>query len=165
MKTLSCYDLSGLKAMVTGASKGIGEACAIALADAGAELVLVSRTKKDLEKVKSKIDDSGGKASIFVADISSMKSVKKIRNVGPFNILVNNAGVNVPEHFCEVSEENFDKIMTLNVKSTFFVAQIVAKVIIESDIKNIGFLMILTKEEKHSSSLDACKNKNLNSRT
>ena len=117
-------------------------------------MVLVSRTKKDLEKVKSKIEDSGGKASIFVADISSMKSVKKIRNVGPFNILVNNAGVNVPEHFCEVSEENFDKIMTLNVKSTFFVAQIVAKVMIESDINgsiiNMSSQMGITGGKKRS---------------
>ncbi len=135
MKTLSSYDLSGSKALVTGASKGIGEACAKALADAGAELLLVSRTKKALEEVKSKIDDSGGKSSIFVADISSMESIKKLRTLGPFNILVNNAGSNVPEHFCEVSEKNFDNIMTLNVKSSFFVAQVVAKAMIESDVK------------------------------
>ena len=64
MKSLS-YDLSGYRALVTGASKGIGKACAIALADAGADLVLVSRTKKNLEEVKSKIVDTGGKASFY----------------------------------------------------------------------------------------------------
>ena len=154
MKTLSSYDLSGSKALVTGASKGIGEACAKALADAGAELLLVSRTKKALEEVKSKIDDSGGKSSIFVADISSMESIKKLRTLGPFNILVNNAGSNVPEHFCEVSEKNFDNIMTLNVKSNFFVAQIVAKAMIESDVKgsiiNISSQMGITGGKNRS---------------
>ena len=154
MKTLSSYDLSGSKALVTGASKGIGEACAKALADAGAELLLVSRTKKALEEVKSKIDDSGGKSSIFVADISSMESIKKLRTLGPFNILVNNAGSNVPEHFCEVSEKNFDNIMTLNVKSNFFVAQIVAKAMIKSDVKgsiiNISSQMGITGGKNRS---------------
>tara|TARA_Y100001970_G_C14250159_1_gene871236 strand:+ start:3340 stop:4095 length:756 start_codon:yes stop_codon:yes gene_type:complete len=154
MKTLSSYDLSGSKALVTGASKGIGEACAKALADAGAELLLVSRTKKALEEVKSKIDDSGGKSSIFVADISSMESIKKLRTLGPFNILVNNAGSNIPEHFCEVSEKNFDNIMTLNVKSNFFVAQVVAKAMIESDVKgsiiNISSQMGITGGKNRS---------------
>lgn len=154
MKTYSSYDLSGSKALVTGASKGIGEACAKALADAGAELFLVSRTKKALEEVKLKIDDSGGKSSIFVADISSMESIKKLTTLGPFNILVNNAGLNVPEHFCEVSEKNFDNIMTLNVKSNFFVAQVVAKAMIESDVKgsiiNISSQMGITGGKNRS---------------
>jgi len=135
MKSLLSHDLSGFRALVTGASKGIGEACAMALANAGAELVLVSRTKKYLEEVKSKIVDSGGKASFNVADIGSMESIKNLKNLGPFHILVNNAGTNVPEHFCEVSEENFDSVMSLNVKSAFFVAQVVAQVMIESKIK------------------------------
>ena len=64
-----------------------------------------------------------------------MKDVNNFKNVGPFNILVNNAGNNIPEHFCKVTEERFDKIMDLNVKSAFFVAQVVARGMVESGIK------------------------------
>jgi len=154
MKSLVSYDLSGSRALVTGASKGIGEACAIALAEAGAELVLVSRTKKHLEEVKSKIVESGGKASVHATDINSIESVRKLKNLGPFHILVNNAGTNVPEHFCEVTEENFDRVMSLNVKSSFFVAQVVANNMIESKIKgsiiNMSSQMGITGGKKRS---------------
>ena len=135
MKVPVGYDLSGLRALVTGASRGIGEACAKALADAGAELILVSRTEKQLEEVRSKIIDTGGQAITHAIDICSMKSVRNLKNFGPFHILVNNAGTNIPEHFSEVSEDSFDNIMSLNVKSAFFVAQVVANAMIESKIK------------------------------
>ncbi len=135
MKAPAGYDLSGMRALVTGAGRGLGEACAKTLADAGAELVLTSRTKKQLEVVKDQIIESGGKASIHVTDICSMEAVQKLKDLGPFHILVNNAGTNVPEDFCEVSEENFDTVMELNVKSAFFVAQVVAKGMVESKIE------------------------------
>ena len=134
MKAPAGYDLSGMRALVTGAGRGLGEACAKTLADAGAELVLTSRTKKQLEVVKDQIIESGGKASVHVIDISSMESVQNLKDIGPFHILVNNAGANVPQQFCEVNEESFDKVMELNVKSAFFVAQVVANGMVESKI-------------------------------
>jgi len=135
MKAPAGYDLSGMRALVTGAGRGLGEACAKTLADAGAELVLTSRTKKQLELVKDQIIESGGKASFHLADISSMEAVQNLKDLGPFHILVNNAGMNVPEQFCEVSEDSFDAVMELNVKSAFFVAQVVAKGMVESKIE------------------------------
>ena len=134
MKAPAGYDLSGMRALVTGAGRGLGEACAKTLADAGAELVLTSRTRKQLEVVKKQIVESGGKASVHPADISSMEVVQNLKDLGPFHILVNNAGTNVPEQFYEVSEDSFDTVMELNVKSAFFVAQVVAKGMVESKI-------------------------------
>jgi len=129
------YDLLGQRALVTGAGRGIGEACAKTLAAAGAEVVLTARTEKQLEQVWDEIIKSGGKASVHAADICSMEAVNNFEKLGPFNILVNNAGNNIPEHFCEVTEERFDKVMDLNVKSAFFVAQVVARGMVESGIK------------------------------
>jgi len=129
------YDLLGQRALVTGAGRGIGEACAKTLAAAGSEVVLTARTEKQLEQVRDEIIKSGGKASVHVADICSMEAVNNLKKLGPFNILVNNAGNNIPEHFCEVTEERFDKVMDLNVKSAFFVAQVVAKGMVESGIR------------------------------
>ncbi|MDP7046912.1 MAG: SDR family oxidoreductase [SAR324 cluster bacterium] len=129
------YDLRGQRALVTGAGRGIGEACAKTLAAVGAEVVLTARTEKQLEQVRDGIIKSGGKASVHAADIYTMEAVNNLKKLGPFNILVNNAGNNIPEHFCEVSEERFDKVMGLNVKSAFFVAQVVAKGMVESGIR------------------------------
>ena len=135
MTATKVYDLRGQRALVTGAGRGIGEACAKTLAAVGAEVVLTARTEKQLEQVRDRIIESGGKASVHAADIYSMEAVNNLKKLGPFNILVNNAGNNIPEHFCEVSEERFDKVMGLNVKSAFFVAQVVAKGMVESGIR------------------------------
>jgi NAD(P)-dependent dehydrogenase (short-subunit alcohol dehydrogenase family) len=129
------YDLRGQRALVTGAGRGVGKACAKTLAAVGAEVVLTARTGKQLEQVRDEIIKSGGKASVHAADIYSMEAVNNFKKLGPFNILVNNAGNNIPEHFCKVTEKMFDKVMDLNVKSAFFVAQAVAKGMVESGIK------------------------------
>ena len=104
------YDLSGQLALVTGAGRGIGEACARSLASVGAEVVLTARSSNQLENVQNEITSSGGKASVHVADLLKIESVQELKKLGPFNILVNNAGNNIPEHFCDVTEENFDLI-------------------------------------------------------
>ncbi len=129
------FELSGQRALVTGAGRGIGKACAKCLASVGAEVVLTARSEEQLEKVLDQIIESGGKASVYAADLLSMEAVYNLSNHGPFNILVNNAGSNIPEHFCDVTEESFDKVIDLNVKSAFFVAQVVAKGMLESGIK------------------------------
>ena len=108
------YDLSGQLALVTGAGRGIGEACARSLASAGAEVVLTARSASQLENVQNEITSTGGKASIHVADLLKMESVQELKKFGPFNILVNNAGNNIPEHFCDVKEESFDKVIPVS---------------------------------------------------
>ena len=129
------YDLSGQLALVTGAGRGIGKACARSLASAGADVVLTARSVKQLENVQNEITSSGGKASIHVADLLKIESIQELKKLGPFNILVNNAGNNIPEHFCDVTEDSFDKVIQLNVKSAFFVAQAIAQGMVESGIK------------------------------
>jgi len=135
MTAANKYDLSGKYALVTGAGRGIGEACARSLALAGAEVVLTARSANQLEYVRDEITSSGGKASIHIADLLKLESIQELNKLGPFNILVNNAGNNIPEHFCDVTEENFDKVMLLNLKSAFFVAQAVAQGMIETGIR------------------------------
>ena len=135
MKAANKYDLSGQLALVTGAGRGIGEACARSLASAGAEVVLTARSANQLENVRNGITTSGGKASIHEADLLKMESIQELKKLGPFNILVNNAGSNIPEHFCDVKEDSFDKVILLNVKSSFFVAQAVAQGMVDSGIK------------------------------
>ena len=135
MTSAKKYDLSGQLALVTGAGRGIGEACARSLASAGAEVVLTARSLNQLENVQNKITSSGGKASIHVADLLKMESVKELKKLGPFNILVNNAGNNIPEHICDVTEDSFDKVILLNVKSAFFVAQAIAQGMVEAGIR------------------------------
>ena len=120
--------LDGLVGVVTGAGRGLGRACAIALADAGAEVALVSRTQSELETLAAEIAARGGKARVVTCDILDTKQVKeRIEALERIDILVNNAGGNIPEPFVEVSEEHLDRILTLNVRAAFLVAQSVAR--------------------------------------
>ncbi len=132
MSKEQAFDLSGHRALVTGAGRGLGEACAKTLAQAGSEVVLVARSLDQLEAVQQSIIDSGGNASVHAADLTDMDVIRNLEKLGAFTILVNNAGINRPEPFEEVSEENFETVMALNVKSAFFVAQSVVQGMIQA---------------------------------
>jgi NAD(P)-dependent dehydrogenase (short-subunit alcohol dehydrogenase family) len=124
--------LDGLVAVVTGAGRGLGRACACAVAGAGAETVLVSRTASDLDSVAAEIESAGGTARKLICDVSDLDEITaRIGGLDRIDILINNAGTNAPEPFVDVSEANFDKVMDLNVKSAFFVAQVVSRKMIE----------------------------------
>ena len=77
------YDLSGQLALITGAGRGIGEACARSLASAGAEVVLTARSANQLKNVQDEINNFGGKAYCHVADLLKMDSIKELKNLGP----------------------------------------------------------------------------------
>ena len=124
--------LNGHRALITGAGRGLGEACAKTLAQAGSEVVLVARSRDQLETVRQTINDSGGNASVHVADLTKMDEIRRLEGLGAFTILVNNAGINRPEPFEQVNEKDFDDVMDLNVKSAFFVAQSVVKGMIQA---------------------------------
>jgi NAD(P)-dependent dehydrogenase (short-subunit alcohol dehydrogenase family) len=116
--------LDGLTAVVTGAGRGLGEGCAIALADAGAEVVLVSRTQEELEAVADNISGRGGRARPLVCDVTDAAQVQeRIEGLERIDILMNNAGSNIPEPFVDVTEEHLDFLLELNVKAMFMVAQ------------------------------------------
>lgn len=120
--------LDGLTAVVTGAGRGLGRGISIALADAGAEVVLVSRTQTDLDEVAGVIEGAGGTASTLVCDVTDAAQViEKIEGLERIDILMNNAGSNIPEPFVDVSEDNLDFLLNLNVKSMFLVAQAAAR--------------------------------------
>ena len=124
---LNSFYLNGHHALVTGAGRGLGEACALALSEAGAEITLVARTSDQLESVAKQIRDSGSQASVHPADLTKMEEIRKLEDLGPFTILVNNAGINRPQSFEDVKENDCDDLLDLNVKSAFFVAQSVAR--------------------------------------
>ena len=100
---LKKYNLQNKTAVVTGAGKGIGRACAIALAEAGANLIIISRTKKDLDSVSKIIKKFKSKCKSYVCDITNYNEISIIINRLPkIDILINNAGNNIPEHFTKV---------------------------------------------------------------
>lgn len=119
------FRLDGKRALVTGAGRGIGLACAAALAEAGAQVTLAARTASEIEAAASLIGGSTDAAVLDVSDLAAVAAFFAARE--PFHILVNNAGTNRPKPMWEASEQDFDAVMDLNVKSAFFVAQACAK--------------------------------------
>ncbi|MFV0384913.1 SDR family NAD(P)-dependent oxidoreductase [Paracoccus sp. (in: a-proteobacteria)] len=121
------FDLTGWRALITGAGRGIGLACAAALAGAGAEVVLAARGSAEIGLAADAIRVAGGAASILTLDVSDIAAARvAIAAAGPFEILVNNAGTNRPMPVWDVTEDDFDAVLNLNLKSAYFVAQSVA---------------------------------------
>jgi NAD(P)-dependent dehydrogenase (short-subunit alcohol dehydrogenase family) len=130
------FRLDGRRALVTGAGRGIGLACAAALAEAGAHVTLASRSLDELEAAAVAVRAAGGCAQALRLDVMDLASVKAaVRESDPFHILVNNAGCNRPKSFVDATEEDFDAVIGLNVKAAFFVAQAVAARMIEAGLK------------------------------
>ena len=120
-------------ALVTGAGKGIGKASAIALAEAGANLIILSRTKSDLDNVEKQIRKLKRKCKSYICDVSNYDDVKSVFNkVSSLDVLVNNAGANRPDHFTKIKKEDMDYVVDLNMKAAFHVAQMAAKVMLKS---------------------------------
>ena len=137
---LKKINLKNKVALVTGAGKGLGKACAIALAEAGAKVIILSRTKSDLVKVSKIIKKTKGKSQSFVCDVTKLDELKNIlKRINRLDILVNNAGNNRPQHFTEVSQENLEYLTNLNMKAAFNVAQLCAqKMVNAKNRKKIG---------------------------
>ena len=127
----SAFRLDGKIALVTGAGRGIGRAVALALAAAGAELVVVSRTPSELDEVAGAIKSGGGNARPLMLDVTRSDAVRDaFAGLGPLDILVNNAGINRPQPFLEVDEPTLDLLLGLNVRAAFVVAQAAAQLMV-----------------------------------
>ena len=137
---LKKYNLKGKYALVTGAGKGLGKACAIAFAEAGANLIIVSRTKKDLDTVSKTIKKLRVKCKSYVCDITNYEDLKNIINKqSRIDVLVNNAGNNIPEHFTKVKTKNMEYLVKINSIAAFNTAQLCAlKMIKLKNRKKIG---------------------------
>jgi len=126
--------------LVTGAGKGIGKACAIALAEAGANLIIISRTQKDLDNVSRIIKKLKSKCSTFTCDVTNYIQIKNIiSKQKKIDILVNNAGTNIPEHFTKIQKKNLEYLVKVNTMATFHTAQLCALKMLETkNRKKIG---------------------------
>jgi len=140
------FDLSGKVALVTGASRGLGQCFGRALARAGADLVITSRDEASLAGFKGEIESLGRRAFPLALDVRSYDSIqamtqKAIEHYGKIDILVNNAGCNVRKPALEVSWDDWNLVLDTNLRGAFFVAQAVARHMIPKKygrIINIG---------------------------
>lgn len=130
MSTL--FDLTGQVALVTGASRGFGRSIAGALAGAGADLVLTSRTLKDVEAVAGELASAGRKILPLQADVTQVDDVEEavrraVATLGRIDVLINNAGINIRKPALELTETDWDQTLDTNVKGCFRVAKAVGR--------------------------------------
>jgi len=122
------FRVDGKRALVTGGSQGIGFACGVALAEAGARVTLAARTRANLELAAEEFTKLGLSCEILQLDVTDSAAVKNaISQAETFQILVNNAGTNRSMHLVEMDDEDIDAVFDLNIKSVFYVTREVAK--------------------------------------
>ena len=128
------FRLDGKSALITGAGRGIGAAAAALFAQAGATVTLCARTESDVETRAREIRDAGFSAEALVLDVNDLAAVRhEVAARGPFDVLLNNAGANRIRPFVEITEDDYDAVLDLNLKAALFVAQAVAKGLIAAD--------------------------------
>jgi NAD(P)-dependent dehydrogenase (short-subunit alcohol dehydrogenase family) len=120
--------LDGKTALITGASKGLGKAMALSLSEAGATIALVSRDEQKLAAVKSEIEQSGGKATVFVADVRYEEEVQRLESkisdrLGKVQILINNAGINLRKNLIDFTLDEWRSVMDSNLTSVFLMCR------------------------------------------
>jgi len=137
---LKKYNLKNKVALVSGAGKGLGRACSLAIAEAGANLIIISRTQKDLDQVARIVKKFKSKCKTYVCDVTNYNNLKNIINKqSRIDILVNNAGTNIPEHFTKVKTRNMEHLVKINTIAAFNLAQLCSlKMIKAKNRKKIG---------------------------
>jgi len=121
------FRVDGKRALVTGAGRGIGLAAATALAQAGAHVTLAARSAAELKSVCGQMTGAGGQCDYLALDVTDSKAVtRELATRAPYQILVNNAGMNRPKPLVELTDDDIDAVFDLNVKAAFYVARAVA---------------------------------------
>lgn len=126
------FDLHGRRALVSGASRGMGRAIALGLAEAGAEVAVAARSQEALEKVAAEISALGRKALAVSLDVSRPKDIpgavqRVTEELGPLDILFNVAGTNIRRPIAEMEEADYDQVMDVNIKGAYFLCREVGK--------------------------------------
>jgi len=122
---LEAFALRGKTALVTGAGRGIGRACALALARTGAQVIAVARTANDLEALQA--DAPAGRIDPWAMDATGRELLERVEALPSLDVLVNNAGTNRPEPFLEVSDEALEAMVALNLLAAFRIARAAAR--------------------------------------
>ena len=139
---LKDINLKGKTALITGATKGIGRGTAVAIAQAGGNIIAVGRNQKDLDSLAKEIKKLNVKFNYFNCDVNNYNSMKLfISKLKKLDILVNNAGTNIPEPFLNVKESSLNTILDVNTKSVFNIAQLCANQIIKLNKKKGGSII------------------------
>lgn len=129
---LDKFSLKGSVALVTGASRGLGQGMALALAEAGADVALVARTKTTLEETAASVEKAGSRGFAIQADLSRSGEADRVvretvKHFGRVDILLNAAGTQVRKPLFEMTEQDYDYLMSVNLKSMYFLSQAAAK--------------------------------------
>ena len=133
---MKLFDLSGKTALVCGASRGMGKAIALGLAQAGADVAVAARSRDTLEPVAAEIADMGVRGRAVIMDVSDLATIPPAvqqveKDLGPIDILFNVAGTNVRGPIVEIAEEQFDQVMDVNIKGVYFLCKEVGKGMVE----------------------------------
>ena len=146
---LKKINLKNKYALVTGAGKGLGRACSIALAEAGATVIGLSRTQSDLDKLQKNIKKTRGRLIKVNCDVMNYEDLtNKLKKIKIIDILVNNAGTNIPEPFEKIRQSSMNYIVDLNLKAAFNVAQLVVKKMLKNK-KRGGSIINMSSQLGH----------------
>jgi NAD(P)-dependent dehydrogenase (short-subunit alcohol dehydrogenase family) len=147
---MDLFRLEGRRALITGGSKGLGRIIAQAFAEAGADLIVASRTREDCQKAAEEIAESTGRRALgFAVDVNDSEALKRLAgeiesSLGPLDILVNNAGINIRGAIDELSESDFQAVMATNVTAPFLCSKIFGPKMAERGwgrVINLGSIM------------------------
>jgi NAD(P)-dependent dehydrogenase (short-subunit alcohol dehydrogenase family) len=147
------FDLSGKRALVAGASSGIGLAGAIALAEHGAEVILAARRTDLLHDIVAQMTENGWNARAVTLDVGDVAAtVKTVETLGPFDILLNSAGLARHSKAVDTQPDDFDAVMNVNLRGAYFLTQAVAKGLIAAG--KTGSLINISSQMGHVGGLD-----------
>ena len=146
---LKKINLKNKYALVTGAGKGLGKACSIALAEAGATIIALSRTQSDLDNLEKTIKKIKGKIVKLTCDVMDYDDLRyNLDKIKYIDILVNNAGTNIPEPFEKIQQSSMNYLIDLNLKAAFNVAQLVVKKMLKNK-KRGGSIINMSSQLGH----------------